>query len=48
MFVVDIVDIEERDGQPYIHCQAQWLIRVQFLATSWTVAHQAPLSMGLS
>ena len=25
---------------------AQWLSRVQLFATLWTVAHQAPLSMG--
>ena len=27
---------------------AQSLSHVQFFATSWTVAHQAPLSMGFS
>ena len=25
---------------------AQWLSRVQLIATAWTAAHQAPLSMG--
>ena len=26
----------------------KWLSHVQLFATSWTVAHQAPLSMGFS
>ena len=35
----------------YIHiyvCYTQLLSRVQLFATPWTVAHQAPLSMGFS
>ena len=27
---------------------SQWLSRVRFFETPWTVAHQAPLSMGFS
>ena len=32
--------------QPSVH--AEWLSHVQIVATPWTSAHQAPLSMGYS
>ena len=32
----------------YIKVKVKWLNHVRLLATPWTVAHQAPLSMGFS
>ena len=38
--------VSSQASQPGVH--AKWLSRVPLFATPWTVAHQAPLSMGFS
>ena len=35
-------------SQVFLNAKCQWLSHVRLFATPWTVAHQAPLSTGLS
>ena len=38
----------EPPGKPYVHREVKSLSRVGLFVTPWTVAYQAPLSMGFS
>ena len=47
-FGVSQLEIQEERAQKNSFSSVQLLRHVQFIPTPWTVAHQAPLSMGFS